>query len=207
MSSVSVWVRKTWPFDFQLRPLLGVVVEFAVEDGPDGAVLVRDRLLAVGEADDGEPAVGEVKAGAFEEPVLVRSAMDDGLGHRGHHPKRGRPLARQVDHPRDSAHSGRSSCHYSSSLGSISQASLAHGRYVAHRYGIVRAEFGTNIRPPATNARASLSQIHIAADSIAIERLIRRRRDERRHSSARRSSTASSRSTAPGRLCATHQAE
>ena len=61
---------------FERGSLFRVVEEFAVEDGPDGAVFVRDRLLAVGEADDREPAIGEVQSGAFEVAVFIRAAVD-----------------------------------------------------------------------------------------------------------------------------------
>ena len=67
MISVSVCVRKTWPLASQLRLALGIVEQLAVEDDGDGAVLVEDRLLAVGEADDGEAAVGEAEAGADQD--------------------------------------------------------------------------------------------------------------------------------------------
>ena len=36
-----------------------VVVDFAVEDDPDGTVLVRDRLLSAFEIDDGQAAMTE----------------------------------------------------------------------------------------------------------------------------------------------------
>ena len=81
MSSVSQWVRKRWPFGLQLGPHLGVVEQLAVEDDGDGAVLVADRLPAVGQADDAQPAVGQRQAGLFEEAVLVGAAVDDGVGH------------------------------------------------------------------------------------------------------------------------------
>ncbi len=43
----------------QPRPQRGVVVDLAVEDDPDRAVLVRHRLVAARHVDDGQPAVGE----------------------------------------------------------------------------------------------------------------------------------------------------
>src|SRR5207248_9017476 len=88
---------------FEVGALLGVLEELAVEDDPDGAVLVGDGLLAVGEADDGEPAAGEFEAGGVEEPVLVGPAVDDRPGHARHDARWGRPAAAQVDHPRDPA--------------------------------------------------------------------------------------------------------
>ena len=48
--------RKTWPRALEVAPQLAVVVDLAVEDDPDGAVLVGDRLMAAFEVDDAEPA-------------------------------------------------------------------------------------------------------------------------------------------------------
>ena len=48
---------------FQAGRVFGVVEQLAVEDDGDGAVLVGDRLPAVGQADDAEPAGGEADAG------------------------------------------------------------------------------------------------------------------------------------------------
>ena len=67
---------------FQLGLHFGVVEEFAVEDDGDAAIFVEDRLPAVGEADDAEAPRGEGQTGPFEEAVLIRSAMNDGVGHR-----------------------------------------------------------------------------------------------------------------------------
>ena len=66
---------------FELGLHFGIVEELAVEDDDDGAVLVGDRLLAVEEPDDAEPAIGEPDAGLFEIAVLIGPAMDDGVGH------------------------------------------------------------------------------------------------------------------------------
>ena len=44
---------------FELRPDVGVVVDLAVEDDPDRAVFVRQRLLAGGQIDDAQAAVAE----------------------------------------------------------------------------------------------------------------------------------------------------
>ena len=40
----------------------GIIEEFAVEDDLDRAILIADRLLAVGQADDAEPAIGQAHA-------------------------------------------------------------------------------------------------------------------------------------------------
>ena len=90
---------------FQLGLHLGVVEQLAVEDDGDAAVLVEDGLPAVGQADDAEAARGERQAGPFEVAVLVRPAVDDGVGHRADRARRRRPtLARQINDSRDAAH-------------------------------------------------------------------------------------------------------
>ena len=66
----------------QCGPRLGVLEQLAVEDDREAAVLVADRLAAVGEADDAEPAGGEGYAGREQVAVLVRPAVPQGLGHR-----------------------------------------------------------------------------------------------------------------------------
>ena len=68
-------------FRFELGLHFRIVEEFAVEDGDDGAIFVVDRLFAVREPDDAEPAIGEPDAGFFEIAVLIRPAMGDGVGH------------------------------------------------------------------------------------------------------------------------------
>ena len=82
----------------------GIIEELAVEDDGDGAILVADRLLAVGEADDAEPAIGQAEARLVEVAVIVRAAMDDGVGHAfeksGRHPA----STRQIDRPGNATH-------------------------------------------------------------------------------------------------------
>ena len=53
------------------------VVDLAVEDDPHRVVFVRQRLLAGGDVDDAQPAVGEADAFAEIEAVGVRAAMGD----------------------------------------------------------------------------------------------------------------------------------
>lgn len=89
---------------FEFAASLGVVEELAVEDGPHALVFVGDGLLPVRESDDRQPAVGDVESGSLEVTVFVRAAVVDGLRHRGHDADGRRPLAAQVEHPRDPAH-------------------------------------------------------------------------------------------------------
>ena len=69
----------------QLGPDLRVVVDLAVEDEVDRAVLVRHRLhRRVGEVDDREPAEAEADAAVVVDPgvAAVGAAVDDLLAHR-----------------------------------------------------------------------------------------------------------------------------
>ena len=61
----------------QLLAQLGVVVDLAVEDDDDGAVLVGHRLRAAGDVEDREPPVAEADAVADVEAVAVGAAVDD----------------------------------------------------------------------------------------------------------------------------------
>jgi hypothetical protein len=71
----------------QLAPDRGVVVDLAVEEQPDGAVLVRHRLhCTVVEVDDCEPAEAETDRAVVGDPVpaAVRAAVVDRLAHARH---------------------------------------------------------------------------------------------------------------------------
>jgi hypothetical protein len=47
------------PGAFECGPDIRVVVDLAIEDDPDRAVLVRERLMASREVDDTEPTMAE----------------------------------------------------------------------------------------------------------------------------------------------------
>ena len=83
---------------------LRVVEELAVEDDGNGPVLVEDRLAAVAEANDGEPAVGEAEALADQEAVVIGSAVPERAGHFLQHGGIGLAPAGQVDNSRNAAH-------------------------------------------------------------------------------------------------------
>ena len=83
MTSVSLLVRNVMAVRVELRSHLGEVVDLAVEDDPDRAVLVAERLIAGRQIDDAEPPVAEADAGADVEAVRVGAAMRDRRGHRG----------------------------------------------------------------------------------------------------------------------------
>jgi hypothetical protein len=89
----------------QLLAQLQVVEDLAVEDDPEGLVLVGERLLAGGEIDDREPGVGQAGAaiavGAeLVGPAVAKRARQGGQLLAG---RRRRPLA-QRHHSGDPAH-------------------------------------------------------------------------------------------------------
>ena len=66
----------------QIAPQLLVVVDLAVEDDPDGAVLVRDRLEAVAQIDDAEAAHADGDAVADVDALIVGTAVRHDAAHR-----------------------------------------------------------------------------------------------------------------------------
>jgi hypothetical protein len=65
----------------EIGACVGVVVNLAVERHPDAAVLVRHRLLARGQVDDAQPAMGEGGRRVAVKAGLVRSAMREAIAH------------------------------------------------------------------------------------------------------------------------------
>src|SRR4029077_967761 len=65
----------------ELAPELEVIVDLPVEDALDLAALVRHRLLAGHQVDDGEPAHAKPHAGGRMDALAVRSPVDDRSGH------------------------------------------------------------------------------------------------------------------------------
>ena len=95
---------KTMTSPFEHLAGFGIIEEFAVEDDLDGMIFVANRLLAVRQADDAEPAIGQAEPGFFEITVVVGTAMDNGVGHALEQVVRHRPSARQIHHTDDTAH-------------------------------------------------------------------------------------------------------
>src|SRR5215813_11505772 len=92
--------------DHQVGAHLRIIEQLAVEDDGDAAVLVALGLLAIEQADDAEPAIGELQSGPLEEAVLVRAAMEHGPRHAPHDHRIDRRLLTQMQNARDAAHSG-----------------------------------------------------------------------------------------------------
>ncbi len=68
----------------QLAAQLAVVVDLAVLDDDDAAVLVGDRLVAMLEVDDREAACGQRDTVLVKETIAVRAAMDQAAVHFPH---------------------------------------------------------------------------------------------------------------------------
>ena len=81
MTSVSLRVRNTWPSAVELGDQFLEVVDLAVEDDGDGAVLVEQRLLAGGHVDDRQPPMAEADARRDVQTALVRAAVVLALVH------------------------------------------------------------------------------------------------------------------------------
>jgi len=81
-----------------------VVVDFAVEAHPDGAVLVRQRLLPGAQIDDAEAAMRQRRVRVAVQPGFVRAAVSDDVAH----PRRARRRIRvepvNCDNACNSAH-------------------------------------------------------------------------------------------------------
>ena len=77
--------------NLQLDPELAKVVDLAVVDDLQLAVIHRHRLAAVREVDDAEPAEPERRDRILEMPVIVRTSVPEQLGHRLEQRPVGRP--------------------------------------------------------------------------------------------------------------------
>ena len=90
--------------EFRALPL-DVIEQLAVEDDVHFPVLVADRLLAIGEADDAEPARGHAQSGAPEEALFIGTAMRERATHSLNDVLRHlAACARQINHARDATH-------------------------------------------------------------------------------------------------------
>src|SRR5216683_289008 len=78
----------------QLRSKLGVVVDLPVEDDPQRAVLIADRLVAAGEVDDRQPPATERDALANARSFVVGPSMRDARAHPVEHFRNGPGIGR-----------------------------------------------------------------------------------------------------------------
>src|SRR3954469_20939387 len=58
-----------------------IVVDLAIEDDVERAVLVRHRLMAAGDVDDAEPAHADRHAGRNMIPAVVGASVPNGVTH------------------------------------------------------------------------------------------------------------------------------
>jgi hypothetical protein len=70
------------PVLLQLAPYLTEVIDFAVEDHPNGLLPVRHGLMTAAKVDDREPAKTQAEGPADVVPIVIRASMDEGPGHR-----------------------------------------------------------------------------------------------------------------------------
>src|SRR5690349_15035922 len=65
----------------QLLSQLGIIVDFTVEQNPNGAVLVGNWLMSPGNVNYAEAAVPQSDSGGDINPGVVRPAMTQGVVH------------------------------------------------------------------------------------------------------------------------------
>jgi hypothetical protein len=105
------------PQGHELAPDVRVVVDFAVEDDPDRAVFVRERLLAGAQIDDAEPAVGKGRVRIAVQARFVRPAMSEDVAHgrRAHRRVGSQPVnSHQSSYAAHAGLSEQAECHGSS---------------------------------------------------------------------------------------------
>ncbi len=83
---------------------LGIIEQLAIGDDADAAGLVEDRLLTVGDADDGEPAVAHGDAWSHEVADTVRPAMPESGRHTAHQSPVGFTGTFEIENARYAAH-------------------------------------------------------------------------------------------------------
>src|ERR1700691_6778442 len=77
----------------KLSAEFGEVINLSVENYPDGAILVKDRLMAARQIDDTEAAHSEAGSIFDKDSFVIRAAMHDGLAHAVNR-RRINPIAR-----------------------------------------------------------------------------------------------------------------
>jgi len=69
------------PICFQLSPELLKIVDFTIEDDPNGFFLVRHGLVAARKIDDREPSKTESERPCDIVALIIGTSMDKGVGH------------------------------------------------------------------------------------------------------------------------------
>ncbi len=78
------WRRYQMAAVHQIRAKFTIVVDFSVENDPDGVVFIAERLMTTREIDDGKPAKAQAYVSGNVVAGVVRAAVDDGIGHGFH---------------------------------------------------------------------------------------------------------------------------
>ena len=65
-------------------PQFLIVVDFAIEDNPDGAIFIRDRLMATFEVDDGESTKTQPYRAREVVALIIGTAMMNRVRHGLH---------------------------------------------------------------------------------------------------------------------------
>ena len=63
---------------------LAVIVDLAVEDHPDAAILVRHRLCAAGKIENRQPAETKCDVAIRPEAFVIRASVSNRIGHPPH---------------------------------------------------------------------------------------------------------------------------
>ncbi len=124
--------RSVCPLASSRRRSAGIVVDLAVEDRPDGAVLVRERLMAAGQVDDRQPAEPQRGTIVAVGPRVVGPAVDEPVRHRAERSVRERVVGIGPGRAADAAHSARSTGPWSASSvpgvrRAVSDSMMRHG--------------------------------------------------------------------------------
>ena len=70
------------PLGYEVAPQFLIVVNLAVEDDPNGAILIRNRLVTSVQIDDAEAAHPDGASALDPDTFIVWTAMNNGVTHR-----------------------------------------------------------------------------------------------------------------------------
>src|SRR5205823_9561244 len=93
----------------QLVSKLSEVVDFTVENDPDGLLDIGNGLMTAGQVDDGEPTETQPERSIIEIPFIVGATVSDRPGHRFHVSKGHRREVTKVVLAADSTHGAQRS--------------------------------------------------------------------------------------------------
>src|SRR5207302_7682984 len=93
------------PACFQALAQIGVVINLAVENNPDGAGFVAEGLMPSGNVNNAEPPHTQPDRAVGVNAVIVRPAMRHHDAHLPHHGRVNARVLTELHDPGDSAHS------------------------------------------------------------------------------------------------------